>query len=28
LMILFKRTNPKLSKIFKSDRDWVKEKYM
>jgi hypothetical protein len=28
LMILFKRSNPKLSKIFKSDRDWVKEKYM
>jgi hypothetical protein len=28
LMILFKKTNPKLSKIFKSDRDWVKEKYM
>jgi len=28
LMILFKRTDPKLSKIFKSDRDWVKEKYM
>jgi hypothetical protein len=28
LMILFKRTDPKLSKIFKKDRDWVKEKYM
>ena len=28
LMILFKRTNPKLSKIFKMDRDWVKQKYM
>lgn len=28
LMILFKRTNPKLSKIFKKDRDWVKQKYM
>jgi hypothetical protein len=28
LMILFKRTKPKLSKIFKKDRDWVKEKYM
>jgi hypothetical protein len=28
LMILFKRTNPKLSKIFKRDRDWVKQKYM
>jgi hypothetical protein len=28
LMILFKRTDPKLSKIFKSDRDWVKNKYL
>jgi hypothetical protein len=28
LMILFKRTDPKLSKIFKSDRDWVKKTYM
>lgn len=28
LMILFKRTDPKLSKIFRKDRDWVKEKYM
>ena len=28
LMILFKKTDPKLSKIFKKDRDWVKEKYM
>ena len=28
LMILFKRTDPKLSKLFKKDRDWVKEKYM
>ena len=28
LMILFKRTDPKLSKLFKSDRDWVKEKYL
>ena len=28
LMILFKRTDPKLSKIFKKDRDWVKSKYM
>ena len=28
LMILFKRTDPKLSKIFKKDRDWVKKKYM
>ena len=28
LMILFKRTDPKLSKIFKSDRNWVKKTYM
>lgn len=28
LMILFKRTDPKLSKIFKKDRDWVKDKYI
>jgi len=28
LMILFKRKDPKLSKIFKKDRDWVREKYM
>ena len=28
LMILFKRTDPKLSKIFKKDRDWVKKKYL
>lgn len=28
LMILFKRTDPKLSKIFKSDRNWVKNTYM
>lgn len=28
LMILFKRTDPKLSKLFKSDRNWVKEKYL
>jgi hypothetical protein len=28
LMILFKNTDPKLSKIFKNDRDWVKKKYM
>jgi hypothetical protein len=25
LMILFKRKDPKLSKIFKADRDWVRE---
>lgn len=28
LMILFKRKDSKLSKIFKKDRDWVREKYM
>jgi hypothetical protein len=28
LMILFKRKDPKLSKIFKADRNWVKDKYM
>jgi len=28
LMILFKNKNPKLSKIFKRDRNWVKKKYM
>ena len=28
LMILFKRTDPNLSKIFKSDRNWVKKTYM
>ena len=28
LMILFKRSNPKLSRLFKSDRDWVKEKFL
>lgn len=28
LMILFKRKDTKLSKIFKDDRDWVKIKYM
>jgi hypothetical protein len=28
LMILFKRTDPKLSKIFKKDRDWVREKLL
>jgi hypothetical protein len=25
LMILFRRKDPKLSKIFKADRDWVRE---
>jgi len=28
LMIFFKRSNPRLSKIFKSDRDWVKLKFL
>lgn len=28
LMILFKNKDPKLSKIFKRDRDWVREKYL
>lgn len=28
LMILFKNKNPRLSKIFKNDRDWVKEKLL
>lgn len=28
LMILFKNTQPKLSKLFKRDRDWVKKKYI
>ncbi|ADQ91034.1 hypothetical protein MpV1_111 [Micromonas sp. RCC1109 virus MpV1] len=28
LMILFKRKDPKLSKIFKADRDWVREKLL
>ena len=28
LMILFKRTDQKLSKLFKADRDWVKKVYM
>jgi hypothetical protein len=28
LMILFRTTDPKLSKIFKADRNWVKSKYM
>ena len=27
LMILFKNKNPKLSKIFKEDRDWVRLKF-
>lgn len=28
LMILFKNKDPRLSKIFKQDRDWVRTKYM
>lgn len=28
LMIFFKNSNPRLSKIFRSDRDWVKLKFM
>jgi len=28
LMIFFKNSKPRLSKIFKSDRDWVKLKFM
>ena len=28
LMILFRRKDPKLSKIFKEDRDWVKGKFI
>ena len=28
LMILFKNKDPKLSKIFKEDRDWVREKLL
>ena len=28
LMVLFKNKDPKLSKIFKGDRDWVKEKLL
>jgi len=28
LMIFFKNSNPRLSKIFKSDRDWVKLKFL
>lgn len=28
LMILFKNKDPKLSKIFKKDRDWVKTKLL
>ena len=27
LMILFKNENPKLSKIFKQDRAWVRDKF-
>ncbi len=28
LMVLFKNKDPKLSKIFKEDRDWIKEKLL
>lgn len=28
LMIFFKNSKPRLSKIFKADRDWVKLKFM
>ena len=28
IVILFKNKDPKLSKIFKEDRDWVKKKLM
>ena len=28
LMILFKNKDPKLSKIFKKDRDWVRKKLL
>jgi len=28
LMIFFKNKKPRLSKIFKSDRDWVKLKFL
>ena len=28
LMIFFKNSKPRLSKIFKSDRNWVKLKFM
>lgn len=28
LMIFFKNSRPRLSKIFKSDRDWVKLKFL
>ena len=27
LMVLFKYKNPKLSKVFKDDRDWIGKKY-
>jgi len=27
LMILFKNKNPKLAKIFKTDRDWIRDKF-
>lgn len=28
LMILFKNKDPKLSKLFKNDRDWIKKKFL
>jgi hypothetical protein len=28
LMVFFKNKDPKLSQIFKSNRDWVKKKYL
>jgi hypothetical protein len=28
LMIFFKNSKPRLSKIFKSDRDWVRLKFL
>lgn len=28
LMILFKNKNPKLSKLFKRDRDWVRSSFI
>lgn len=27
LMVLFKNKNPKLSKIFKEDRDWIRNRF-
>lgn len=28
LMILFKNKDPKLSKLFKEDRDWIRSKFI